>query len=84
MEPIKKTRPPEWADIPEDIQKYILGFLSPSIALQMITSSKNNLDLHGKYIIQRFQNEKFKYKSIQTEGENTLALMEDGSLCLGT
>ena len=74
----------KWADISEQVQQHLLDFLSPSIALKIIVTCKQNMKLYGKYIIQRFQNKKFKYKSIQIEGENTLALMEDGSLCLGT
>jgi alpha-tubulin suppressor-like RCC1 family protein len=46
----------------------------------MITLSKNNLDLYGKYIIQRLQNENFKCKSIHPGYNYTLALMNDGSL----
>ena len=81
MDPNKNTCLPEWTGIPEYVQQYILEFLPPSIDLNnMITLSKNNLNLHGKYIIQRLQNEKFKCKSIQTGYYHTLVLMNDGSL----
>ena len=70
----------KWADISEQVQQHLFEFLSPSTALKMIVTCKQNMKLYGKYIIQRFQNEKFKYKAIQTKDSHTLALMEDGSL----
>ena len=81
MKPNKNTCLPEWTGIPENIQQYILDFLSPSIVLKrMITLSKTNLNLCGKYIIHRLQKEKFKYKSIYTGFNHTLALMTNSSL----
>jgi len=79
MEPNKNTCLPEWTGIPKQVQQYILEFLTPSIALKnMITLSKNNLDLHSEYIIHRLEN--FKCKFIQLGDKNNFVLYQDGPL----
>ena len=66
--------------IPPKAFKNILDFLPPIDGLKTVTISKATLTDFGSYIVQRLQNEKFKYKIIQSYFDHNLALYQDGSL----
>ena len=78
----KVTAPPQESasHIPPKVLKNILDFLSPTDGLKTVTITKATLTYFGSYIVQRLQNEKFKYKIIQSYFDHNLALYQDGSL----
>ena len=47
----ENSNSPSWQGIPHALQPYILDFLSPMDALPAISTSKEAIKNHGKYII---------------------------------